>query len=247
MPPPVPTPFTPAAPTVVITGANRGIGLALTRLYLARGARVFAVCRQVSPALQSLPVNIISGIDVSDDASLTVLQEALTGVSIDLLINNAGILRNESLGRLDKQQIRQQFEVNALAPLLVTEALLDNLTTGNLPTDNLAADNLTSPTRVVLITSRMGSLADNSSGGRYGYRMSKAALNMAGVSLSHDLRPRGIAVAILHPGLVATDMIGGHGDITPADAADRLARRIDALTLANSGTFWHANGEVLPW
>jgi NAD(P)-dependent dehydrogenase (short-subunit alcohol dehydrogenase family) len=221
----------------VITGANRGIGLALTRLYLARGARVFAVCRQVSPALQSLPVNIISGIDVSDDASLTVLQEALTGVSIDLLINNAGILRNESLGRLDRQQIRQQFEVNALAPLLVTDALLDNL----------AADNLTSPTRVALITSRMGSLADNSSGGRYGYRMSKAALNMAGVSLSHDLRPRGIAVAILHPGLVATDMIGGHGDITPADAADRLARRIDALTLANSGTFWHANGEVLPW
>jgi NAD(P)-dependent dehydrogenase (short-subunit alcohol dehydrogenase family) len=226
------TPSTPTPPTVVITGASRGIGLALARLYLARGARVFAVCRQVSPALQSLPLNIVSGIDVSDDAGLTVLQEALAGVSIDLLINNAGILRSESLGHLDKQQIRQQLEVNALAPLMVTEALLHHLA---------------SNAKVALITSRMGSIADNSSGGRYGYRMSKAALNMAGVSLSHDLRPRGIAVAILHPGLVATDMIGGHGDITPTEAAARLAQRIDALTLATSGTFWHANGEVLPW
>ncbi len=93
----------------------------------------------------------------------------------------------------------------------------------------------------------MGSVTDNTSGGRYGYRMSKSALNIAGVSLSHDLKPRGVAVAILHPGLVGTEMIGGHGDITPAQAAERLSQRIDGLTLENSGTFWHSNGDVLPW
>ncbi|MGB0734130.1 MAG: SDR family NAD(P)-dependent oxidoreductase, partial [Pontibacterium sp.] len=160
------------------------------------------------------------------------LASSLQGVSIDLLINNAGILRNEILGQLNQDTIRQQFEVNALAPLLVTEALKDNLT---------------NPAKVALITSRMGSVEDNTSGGRYGYRMSKAALNIAGMSLSHDLKPQGVAVAILHPGLVGTEMIGGYGDITPDQAAERLSQRIADLTLENSGTFWHSNGGVLPW
>lgn len=218
--------------TVVITGANRGIGLSLTQLYKSRGYTVYALCRTASEALSATGVNVISGIDVADDSSIQKLPEQLKGVSIDLLINNAGILRNEILGRIDYDSIEQQFQVNALGPLKITEVL---------------APQLNSPAKVALITSRMGSVADNTSGGRYGYRMSKAALNIAGVSLSQDLRPRQIAVAILHPGLVGTEMIGGHGDITPDQAAERLAQRIEELTLENSGSFWHSNGEKLPW
>lgn len=218
--------------TVVITGASRGIGLSFCKLYKARGYEVFGACRQASEALNSLGVNVIEGVEVTSQAGIEHLRSALEGIRIDLLINNAGILRDEVLGRIDQDQIRQQFETNALAPLIITEALMDNLT------DNA---------KVALITSRMGSVADNTSGGRYGYRMSKAALNIAGMSLSHDLKPRGVAVAILHPGLVGTEMIGGYGDITPDQAAERLSQRIDALTLQNSGTFWHSNGDQLPW
>jgi NAD(P)-dependent dehydrogenase (short-subunit alcohol dehydrogenase family) len=218
--------------TVVITGANRGIGLALARLYQSRGDRVFAACRQTSPGLDDIGVEVIKGIDVTREDSLQALQKALRGVTIDLLINNAGILNNEKLGDLDVEAIRRQFEVNALAPLRITERLAPQMPAGS---------------RLALVTSRMGSLADNTSGGAYGYRMSKAALNMAGRCLAHDLKERGIAVAILHPGMVSTEMIGGRGDISPAEAAARLADRIDTLGLGNTGTFWHANGEVLPW
>lgn len=218
--------------TVVITGASRGIGLSFCQHYQARGYTVYAACRQASESLRALGVNIIEDVEVTAAAGIERLVTALNGVSIDLLINNAGILRDEVLGRIDQDQIRQQFETNALAPLLITEALLDHLT---------------DHAKVALITSRMGSMTDNTSGGRYGYRMSKAALNSAGVSLAQDLRPRGVAVAILHPGLVGTEMIGGVGDITPDQAAERLIQRIDGLTLQNSGTFWHSNGEVLPW
>lgn len=218
--------------SVVITGANRGIGLSFCRLYKARGYDVYAACRTANPELESLGVNVVDGVDVSEERGIARLVRALKDLPIDLLINNAGILHYDALGSLDKDSIRQQFEVNALAPLVVTEALMGQFT---------------ATTKVALITSRMGSVADNTSGSRYGYRMSKAALNIAGVSLAHDLKPKGVAVAILHPGLVGTDMIGGHGDITPDEAAERLAQRIDGLTLNNSGTFWHSNGEVLPW
>jgi len=218
--------------SVVITGASRGIGLSFCRLYQGRGSDVYAVCRTASEELKSLGVNIIDGADVTQPQGIERIASALGAVTIDLLINNAGILRNEVLGEIDADSIRQQFETNALAPLLVTEALMNHL-----------AENA----KVALVSSRMGSVTDNTSGGRYGYRMSKAALNIAGVSLAHDLKPRGVAVALLHPGLVGTEMIGGHGDITPDQAAGRLAQRIDELTLETSGTFWHSNGDVLPW
>ena len=214
--------------TVVITGASRGIGLSFSQLYQERGYVVYAACRNASSEL----ANVIEGVDVSKPEGIQRLAAALEGVDIDLLINNAGILRDEVLGNIDQTTIRQQFETNALAPLLVTESLISNLST---------------QAKVAFITSRMGSVTDNSSGGRYGYRMSKAALNIAAVSMAHDLKPQGVAVAILHPGLVGTDMIGGLGDITPDQAADRLSQRIDQLNLSNSGTFWHSNGEVLPW
>ncbi|WP_415898273.1 SDR family oxidoreductase [Neptuniibacter sp. QD48_11] len=218
--------------TVVITGASRGIGLSFSALYKSKGYKVFAACRTCSPELKQLGVEVIGEVDVAKNEGLEKLKTALTGIKIDLLINNAGILRNEILGNLNVETIRDQFETNALAPLLVTETLLDNLSNS---------------AKVALITSRMGSITDNTSGGRYGYRMSKAALNIAGMSLARDLEPRGVAVAILHPGLVGTEMIGGVGDITPDQAAERLSQRIEELNLENTGTFWHSNGEVLPW
>lgn len=218
--------------TAVITGANRGIGLELVKHYLKLGWQVYGICREASEALKSSGATVVAGIDVAAAACTSRLQTALQKVKIDLLINNAGILRDERLGELNFATIEEQFQVNTLGPLRVTEALLDNMVKG---------------TKVALVTSRMGSIADNTSGGRYGYRMSKAALNIAGVSLAHDLKGQGVAVAILHPGYVATDMVGGRGDITPDVAASRLAARIEGLTLENSGTFWHSNGEVLPW
>lgn len=222
--------------TVVITGANRGIGLSFAKLYKKFGYEVYALCRKSSSSLDVLGVKTIEGIDVADADIGNKLREHLAGIEINLLINNAGILKNESFGQLDFASIEQQFAVNALGPLRVTEALLDRLIPAK---DGLA--------RVALITSRMGSIADNTSGGRYGYRMSKAALNIAGVSLAHDLRKKNIVVGIFHPGLVATDMIGGHGDIGPDEAAERLDKRIYALNRENSGGFWHSNGEHLPW
>jgi len=169
---------------------------------------------------------------MTDDDSIAAVADQLEGASIDLLINNAGILRNEAFGNIDYQSIQAQFEVNALGPLKLTETL---------------SKHLSNNAKVAMITSRMGSITDNSSGGRYGYRMSKAALNIAAVSLAHDLRSKQVAIAIIHPGLVGTDMIGGIGDVTPDEAATKIITRIEQLNIDNSGSFWHANGEQLPW
>lgn len=216
----------------VITGANRGIGLELCRQLAARGASVIAVCRKSSPALDALSVRVEPGVDVADDASLAALAQRLSGAPIDVLINNAGIGDFSGLEGIDFTSVRRQFEVNAVGPLRVTLALLPLLHAGS---------------KIAIVTSRMGSIADNSSGGSYGYRMSKAAVNAAGVSLAHDLRDRGVAVALLHPGMVGTDMTGGRG-IEPAESVRGLLARIDALTLETSGCFLHATtGEELPW
>lgn len=218
--------------TIVVTGANRGIGLSFSKLYKQQGYTVYAACRQASNELTALGANIIDGIDVGEPASIEKLTTALDNIKIDVLINNAGIMRNEVLGSIDYDTIKSQFQVNTLGPLRLTETL----------TQHLASN-----AKIAMITSRMGSIEDNTSGGRYGYRMSKAALNMASVSLAHDLKDKGIAVGIFHPGLVGTDMIGGAGDITPDQAAERLVQRIEELNINNSGSFWHSNGEVLPW
>ena len=218
----------------VVTGSNRGIGLALVRELKSRGHSVLAACRTSSPELAKLDAEVIEGVDVSTDAGLSAIVGAVGERSIDLLINNAGILVwGDALGALDVDGIRRQLEVNALGPLRLTDALRDRLAKGS---------------KVALITSRMGSIEDNSSGGAYGYRMSKAALNMAGKSLAIDLKGRGVAVAILHPGMVKTDMVGTHGgQVEPDDAARDLLARIDELTLETSGGFWHAKGQRLPW
>lgn len=217
----------------VVTGANRGIGFALTKELRQRGYDVLAACRKPTPALSALGVDVVEGVEVTDPAGIERLERAVASRNIDLLINNAGILRwGDQLEALDVDGIRQQFEVNALGPLLVTAKLRTHLRKG---------------AKVALITSRMGSIDDNSSGGFYGYRMSKVALNMAGKSLAHDLQPQGVAVILLHPGMVKTEMVGDHGQVEPEQAARGLLARIDALTLATTGGFWHANGERLPW
>lgn len=216
---------------VVITGANRGIGLALCKHYTKNGDKVFAVCRSVNNELLDTGANIINGIDVSQASHIENLRASLHDKPIDILINNAGVWTDERYGNIDYDQLDQVMRINALAPLRISEALLTNMGTG---------------TKIALISSRMGSISDNTSGGRYAYRMSKAALNAAGKSMAEDLREEGIAVAILHPGYVQTDMTGG-GDIDTHTAAERLAQRIGELNLSNTGTFWHSNGSVLPW
>lgn len=217
---------------VVITGANRGIGLELSRYYATNGWEVTGVCRESSSDLDQLATTVISGIDVTDPACVANLAAQLKGKNIDLLINNAGLLQDNVLGSIDYDSLRLMMEINAYAPLRVCEALLGNLQSGS---------------KIANITSRMGSMGDNDSGGRYGYRASKAALNAYSKSLAVDLQERGIAVAILHPGYVKTRMVNFGGLITPEEAAAGLAQRIEELTLENSGTFWHSNGEELPW
>lgn len=217
--------------TVLVTGSNRGIGLQLCTQFVARGDDVIAVCRSAGDDLSRLGVRIIENTDVSDDDSVKRLQDILGKQRVDILVNGAGILRQDKLGELDYDEMSEQFRVNALGPLRVTEALLDNLRKGS---------------KVIIITSRLGSIEDNSSGGYYGYRASKTAVNQIGTNLRHELLPRGIAVALLHPGLVATEMTGGQG-IDPGESARGLIQRIDELNLGNSGGFWHAEGYALPW
>ncbi len=217
--------------TVLITGANRGIGLELCHQYADRGEDVIAVCRSACPELKQPGIAIVDGIDVADDSIIEKLADKLKGQTIDILINNAGILTHETIDDLNLDRMRKQYEVNALGPLRVTRALLPNMHAGS---------------KLVILTSRVGSVGDNSSGGNYGYRMSKAAANMAGKNLSIELKDRGIAVGLLHPGLVATEMTGYSG-VSTEHSASGLIKRIDQLNLENTGTFWHAEGEILPW
>jgi NAD(P)-dependent dehydrogenase (short-subunit alcohol dehydrogenase family) len=218
--------------TAVITGANRGIGLELARQFAHRGSSIIGVCRQSSEELDAVADTVIEDIDVTNDDNVHSLASQLKETTIDLLINNAGLLQDEKLGSIDFDSIRTQMEINAYAPLRVAEALAPLIREGG---------------KIANITSRMGSIADNDSGGRYGYRASKAALNAFGKSLAMDLKPRGIAVAQLHPGYVQTRMVNFGGLISPEESAKGLAERIDGLNLENTGSFWHSNGEELPW
>jgi NAD(P)-dependent dehydrogenase (short-subunit alcohol dehydrogenase family) len=219
--------------TCLVTGSNRGIGLEFCRQLKERGDQVIAACRATSPELDALGVRVETGVELTSEAAVAALVARLEGKPLDLLILNAGLLEGSRLETLDLESLRRQFEVNALAPLRLVRALLEQLPPG---------------AKVALMSSRMGSIDDNTSGGSYGYRMSKVALNMAGQSLAIDLHGRGIAVAILHPGLVRTRMVAFNAQAIPPDVAVRgLLARIDGLTLDTSGTFWHANGEVLPW
>jgi len=217
----------------LITGSNRGIGLEFCRQLKERGDEVIATCRSSSKELEDLDLQVASGIDITSMNSILNLKNKLNSLKVDVMIHNAGIAENNQLTNLSAASLKRQFEVNALGPLLFVQSMLENLRHGS---------------KVGLITSRMGSIEDNTSGGSYGYRMSKAALCMAGKSLSIDLKPSGISVALLHPGLVSTRMTGfTKNGISTEQSVIGLLQRIDSLSLKTSGNFWHANGEILPW
>lgn len=220
--------------SALVTGANRGIGLELCRQLAARDDEVFAVCRSSSPELDALGVTVYDGIDVTDPEAVSKLALELDCIDLDMLMMVAGVYERagfEDLGEDAYADMRTMFEVNAIAPVRMVRALVDCLYEGS---------------KVALITSLMGSMADNGSGGSYGYRMSKAALNAAGVSLAHDLAPRDIAVGLLHPGMVATDMTGGRG-ISTEESVTGLLKRIEELTMERTGSFYHQDGRELPW
>lgn len=218
--------------TILVTGANRGIGLELARQFSRAGNRVFATCRKSSPELSELGVDVIDGVDVGSESGAARLAEQLGDQKIDWLVNNAGVLAIESLENLDFDAIEHQFRVNTLGPLRITAALLENLRAGS---------------KVFVITSNMGSIGDNTSGGYYGYRISKAGVNMAFKSLSVDLQDRGISVFMLHPGWVATDMSNFKGPVPVEQSASRLIARMTELGPEQTGAFRHAKGHVLQW
>ena len=218
--------------TVVVVGASRGIGLALARLLAGRGDRVIATCRSAPDELRALPVEFVEGVDVRSAASLGAVARHLGERAVDVLLVVAAVSERVDLSNLDVEIIQRLFDVNALGPVRVVAALVDHLRPGS---------------KLVFVTSRMGSIGDNTSGGHYAYRMSKAALNMAARSFAIDLRARGVAVGLVHPGFVQTDMTGGRGEVTPEEAAAKIVERIDALTLETSGEFLHAKGYPLPW
>ena len=216
----------------VIVGASRGIGLEMVRQLAERGEEVTAAVRTMTPALRETGANVVEGVDVGHDEGPARLTAALGDGRVDMLVHNAGILRPDTLATLDFDEALRHYNVNALGPLRVVRALLPNLGAGS---------------RIGIVTSRVGSLADNTSGGNYAYRMSKAAANMAVKNLSIELEPRGIAVAALHPGYVRTDMTQGRGNIDADVAARGLILRMENLDLATTGTFWHAEGWQIPW
>ena len=219
--------------TYLITGSNRGIGLELCNQIHNRGDEVIATCRRTSPELINLGVKIEENIDISSEEAITDLAKKLSGVTLDCIIHNAGIYEFNSLEDFQKKSILRQFEVNALSPICMTKSLKHLLKRSS---------------KVAFITSRMGSIGDNSSGSSYGYRMSKVALSMGAKSLSIDLLKEEIYVAILHPGLVSTRMTGfTRNGINTEESANGILKRIDSLNKNNSGTFWHTNGQVLPW
>lgn len=197
-------------------------------------------CRRASQALTELAaqqaVQVQTELDVCDSTSIAKWSERIAqwrqGEAISLLINNAGLFHNETLDSLDEATMAAQYQVNALGPVRVTAQLLTQLDKGS---------------KIAMVTSRMGSMGDNQSGSYYGYRMSKAALNAASVSFAHDLKAKGIAVCIVHPGYVKTDMTGQQGNLTPEVSAKGIATRIEELTLEQSGAFVHAEGGALPW
>ena len=219
--------------TYLVTGSNRGIGLELCKQITARGDEVIATCRKASSDLKNLGVRIEENVDIASEFSITNLRLNLSGIELDCLIHNAGIYEYNALDNLDQQSIIRQFVVNALSPLSLTKSLKGLLKKSS---------------KIAFITSRMGSIGDNSSGSSYGYRMSKVALSMAAKSLSIDLLKKEIYVAILHPGFVSTRMTGfTRNAISTEESANGLLKRIDSLNKNNTGTFWHSNGEILPW
>lgn len=229
---------------ILITGANRGLGLEFTRQYLARGERVFAGCRapEKAEALRDLARQYgdaltLLQLDVTDVASIAAAaaQVASHTGALDLLLNNAGFYpHGERPSNLDAETMMRTYRINCVGPVMVAQHCLALLRNGMRPT-------------IVNLSSQLGSLARKKSGGAYSYGSSKAALNMLTRALSFDLRPDGIIAVAVHPGWVQTDMGGAAAPLTPPESIRGLVRVIDGLTLAESGGFFNYDGTTLPW
>lgn len=226
--------------TVVITGANRGIGLEMTKQFLNTNRRVIAGCRNPSEAtvltdLSSSGELSVFQLDVSDSVSIKDFCAQLSGINIDILINNAGVLDREKQGMLgvNAEHWLETFKINSIAPFEVAVGLLENLKTSSRP-------------RIVSVSSQLGSLHLKGPG-LYSYNSSKAALNQVMKIMSQDLEADGVIVCPIHPGWVQTDMGGSEADITPQESAGGIISFIDNLTMEQSGRFWQWNGEEHPW
>ena len=231
------------ARTVLVTGANRGLGLEFVRQYAGDGWKTWAACRlpksaKELKALQTQHANAISilALDVTDADSIRLAAAQLRGEPIDLLLNNAGVGSPpaQKIGSLDYAAWARVIDANVLGPARVIEAFVGNVSIG---TDK----------RIVTLTSRMGSIADNSSGGSYAYRSSKAGVNAVMKSFSIDLAPRGITCVVVHPGWVRTDMGGANGKLAPAESVKALRALIASLKAKDTGKFFDYDGSELPW
>lgn len=229
--------------TVLVTGANRGLGLEFARQYSADGWKVYAACRDPEAARELGQLAAGSGgairvlaLEVTDAASIRAAAQSIAGEAIDVLINNAGVgsPKKQRLGSLDYAAWAHVLDVNTLGPMRVVEAFLDHVAKGG-------------DRKIVTLTSAMGSIADNASGGSYAYRSSKAAINIVMKSLSIDLAPRGITCVVVHPGWVRTDMGGPDGKLTPAQSVTALRKLIAGLQPDDAGRFFNYDGKIYPW
>lgn len=224
--------------SVVITGANRGIGLEFARQYAAAGWTVIATCRDITQpgGLATLAGVEVLPLSVDEPASVKAFATALRGRSIDLLINNAGVMGPDrpaqSKDEIDIDGWMQTLRVNGLAPILVAMALRPLLSRG---------------AKVVTLSSQLGSVTENSSGGMYAYRASKAAINMGNRSLAVDWQDAGITCLVVHPGWVQTDMGGPQAPLTPPESVAGLRRVIAEVTHADTGSFFGYDGRRIPW
>ena len=231
-------------PSVLISGANRGLGLAFAKQYAAAGWRVYAGCRTPDSAdtLNAVAATTagrvtVHDLDIGNRDSVAALAAGLQGEPLDVLLNNAGVYlgKQRGFGDTDYDDWLETLRINALAPLRMVEALIDNVASSDRKL-------------IVCISSKMGSMADNtSSGGAYLYRSSKAALNAVVRSLAVDLAERGVTVMAFHPGWVSTDMGGHEAPVTPAVSVHGMRQVIERLTPADSGRFMDYQGEEIPW
>ncbi|MES2768189.1 MAG: SDR family oxidoreductase [Bdellovibrionota bacterium] len=218
---------------ILITGAGRGIGYQMTKQLSEKGHTIYAVVRTVADELKALAnVNIIEGLDLENLTTIDQIVESSDLPKMDWVIMNAGVFLETPLKDLEIELVQKQIQVNSIAPLYFVQKLLPKMKEG---------------TKIGLVSSQMGSIGDNSSGGYYGYRMSKAALNMAGNALAHDLKNSGIIVSIMHPGYVKTRMTDFMGNMDAELSAARLISLMEKASITTSGTFWNYQGNILPW
>jgi NAD(P)-dependent dehydrogenase (short-subunit alcohol dehydrogenase family) len=229
-------------PTLLVTGANRGLGLEFVRQFAADGWRVLACCRRPADAADLNRVAASSGqvsvhaLDVTDFARIDALAAELSGQAVDVLLNNAGVYgpNKMDLGHLDYKAWADVFAVNVLAPIKLAEALLEHVARSQRKV-------------IACLSSQMGSIARNSGGRHYLYRSTKAALNAAVKSMAIDLAPRRITAVVLHPGWVRTDMGGADADLTPEQSVRDVRALLERLTFADSGKFLNHDGSEIPW